>query len=129
MPNQDYTAKVLDLEDIIVTNVENSSEELRVYIEAQLESEVPVCKSKFQPGKNYARVSSGNREKSEVSLAKERQSRNSYCEVEITIRKGLVKPRRRWYNQSRSNLYGAKKAQTNRRSKLRQIFCNSRFHP
>ena len=33
MLNTDYTAKVLDLEEVIVTNVENVSEELHIYIE------------------------------------------------------------------------------------------------
>lgn len=33
MLNQDYTAKLLNLEDVIITNVENLAEELHVYIE------------------------------------------------------------------------------------------------
>lgn len=32
MLNQDYTAKLLNLEDVIITNVENISEELHIYI-------------------------------------------------------------------------------------------------
>ena len=33
MLNKNYTAKLLDLEDVIVTNVETISGELRVYLE------------------------------------------------------------------------------------------------
>ena len=33
MLNQDYTAKLLNLEDVMITNVENISEELHIYIE------------------------------------------------------------------------------------------------
>ena len=33
MLNQDYTAKLLNLEDVIITNVENISEELHINIE------------------------------------------------------------------------------------------------
>ena len=44
MLNKDYTAKVLDLEDVIITNVENNCEELRAYIELpRKEHTCPVC--------------------------------------------------------------------------------------
>ena len=33
MLNQDYTTKFLNFEDVMITNVENTSEELHVYIE------------------------------------------------------------------------------------------------
>ena len=33
MLNQDYTAKVLNLEDVIITNVENISDVLHIYLE------------------------------------------------------------------------------------------------
>ena len=33
MPDQDYTAKLLNLEDVIFTNVENRSEGLHIYVE------------------------------------------------------------------------------------------------
>ena len=33
MLNKDYTAKLLNLEDVIITNVENISEEVHVYLE------------------------------------------------------------------------------------------------
>ena len=46
MLNQDYTAKLLDLEDVIITNVENVSEELHIYIELpQKEHTCPACGS------------------------------------------------------------------------------------
>ena len=46
MLNQDYTAKLLDLEDVIITNVENISEELHIYIELpQKEHTCPACGS------------------------------------------------------------------------------------
>ena len=32
MLNENYTAKLLNLEDVIITNVENTSEELHIYI-------------------------------------------------------------------------------------------------
>ena len=38
-----------------------------------------------------ARISSGNRGNPEISVAKDRQSRNSDCEPEVSIRKGLVR--------------------------------------
>ena len=44
MLNQNYTAKLLDLEDVIITNVENISEELHIYIELpRKEHTCPVC--------------------------------------------------------------------------------------
>lgn len=44
MLEQDYIAKILNLEDIIVTNVESSSKELHLYIELpQKEHECPQC--------------------------------------------------------------------------------------
>lgn len=46
MLNQDYTAKLLNLEEVIVTNVENISEELHIYIELpRKEHTCPVCGS------------------------------------------------------------------------------------
>lgn len=46
MPNQDYTAKLLNLEDVIITNVENISEELHIYLELpRKEHTCPVCGS------------------------------------------------------------------------------------
>ena len=46
MLNQDYTAKLLNLEDVIITNVENVSEELHIYIELpQKEHTCPACGS------------------------------------------------------------------------------------
>ena len=44
MLNQDYTAKLLDLEDVIVTNIETISGELRVYLELPRRKHYcPVC--------------------------------------------------------------------------------------
>ena len=44
MLNQDYTAKLLDLEDVIITNVENVSEELHIYLELPRKKHTcPVC--------------------------------------------------------------------------------------
>ena len=46
MLNQDYTAKLLNLEDVIITNVENISEELHINIELpRKEHTCPVCGS------------------------------------------------------------------------------------
>ena len=46
MLNQDYTAQLLNLEDVIITNVENISEELHIYIELpRKEHTCPVCGS------------------------------------------------------------------------------------
>ena len=46
MLNQDYTAKLLDLEDVIITNVENISEELHIFIELPRKAHTcPVCGS------------------------------------------------------------------------------------
>ena len=46
MLNQDYTAKLLNLEDVIITNVENLAEELHVYIELpRKEHTCPACGS------------------------------------------------------------------------------------
>ena len=46
MLNQDYTAKLLNLEDVMITNVENISEELHIYIELpRKEHTCPVCGS------------------------------------------------------------------------------------
>ena len=44
MLNQDYTAKLLNLEDVIITNVENIADQLHIYIELPREKHVcPVC--------------------------------------------------------------------------------------
>ena len=44
MLNQDYTAKLLNLEDVMITNVENISEELHIYIELpRKEHTCPAC--------------------------------------------------------------------------------------
>lgn len=44
MLNQDYTAKLLNLEDVMITNVETISEELHIYIELpRKEHTCPVC--------------------------------------------------------------------------------------
>ena len=44
MLNKDYTAKLLDLEDVIITNVENVSEEIHVYLELPREKHCcPAC--------------------------------------------------------------------------------------
>ena len=44
MLNQDYTAKLLNLEDVIITNVENISDQLHIYIELPRGKHVcPVC--------------------------------------------------------------------------------------
>ena len=44
MLNQDYTAKLLNLEDVIITNVENISGQLHVYIElTRTEHVCPAC--------------------------------------------------------------------------------------
>lgn len=44
MLNQDYTAKLLNLEDVIITNVENISEELHINLELpRKEHSYPVC--------------------------------------------------------------------------------------
>ena len=46
MLNQDYTAKLLNLEDVIITNVENISEELHIFIELPRKAHTcPVCGS------------------------------------------------------------------------------------
>ena len=44
MLNQNYTAKLLNLEDVIITNVENIFEELHIYIELPRKKHTcPVC--------------------------------------------------------------------------------------
>ena len=44
MLNKDYTAKLLDLEDVIVTNVENISEEVHVSLELpRMKHRCPAC--------------------------------------------------------------------------------------
>ena len=44
MLNQNYTAKLLNLEEVIITNVENFSEELHVYIELPRKEHIcPAC--------------------------------------------------------------------------------------
>lgn len=44
MLNQDYIAKLLNLEDVIITNVENDSDQLHVYIELpRAEHNCPAC--------------------------------------------------------------------------------------
>ena len=46
MLNQDYTAKLLNLEDVIITNVENISEDLHIYIELPRKKHTcPACGS------------------------------------------------------------------------------------
>ena len=46
MLNQDYTAQLLNLEDVIITNVENISEELHIFIELPRKAHTcPVCGS------------------------------------------------------------------------------------
>ena len=49
MLNQDYTAKLLNLEDIIITNVENICEELHISIELPRKKHIcPACAAKYQ---------------------------------------------------------------------------------
>ena len=44
MLNKDYTAKLLDLEDVIITKVENFSEEVHVYLELpRIKHRCPAC--------------------------------------------------------------------------------------
>jgi len=44
MLNKDYTAKLIDLEDVIVTKVENFSEEVHVYLELpRIKHRCPAC--------------------------------------------------------------------------------------
>ena len=43
MLNQDYTAKLLNLEDVIITNVENISDQLHIYIELPRRKHVCPC--------------------------------------------------------------------------------------
>ena len=44
MLNQDYTAKILDLEDVIITNVENVAGQLHIHLELpQKEHRCPAC--------------------------------------------------------------------------------------
>ena len=44
MLNQDYTSKLLNLEDVIITNVENIEDQLHIYIELPRDKHVcPVC--------------------------------------------------------------------------------------
>ena len=44
MLNKDYTAKLLNLEDVIITNVENVSEEIHVYLELpRVKLRCPAC--------------------------------------------------------------------------------------
>ena len=46
MLNQNYTAEFLNLEDVMITNVENIYEELHIYIELpQKKHTCPVCGS------------------------------------------------------------------------------------
>ena len=46
MLNQDYTAKLLNLEDVIITNVENISDQLHIYIELPRKKHIcPCCKA------------------------------------------------------------------------------------
>ena len=47
MLNKDYTAKLLNLEDVIITNVENISDQLHVYLELPRQKHIcPCCGSK-----------------------------------------------------------------------------------
>lgn len=44
MLNQNHTTKLLDLEDVILTNVENISDELHIYLELpRKKHRCPVC--------------------------------------------------------------------------------------
>ena len=44
MLNQNYTAKLLDLEDVIITKVEKISEEIHIYLELLRKKHTcPVC--------------------------------------------------------------------------------------
>ncbi len=44
MLNQDYTSKLLNLEDVIITNVENISDQLHIYIELRRAEHIcPTC--------------------------------------------------------------------------------------
>ena len=44
MLNQDYTAKLLNLEDVIITNVENMEDQLHIYLELpRVEHTCPAC--------------------------------------------------------------------------------------
>lgn len=44
MLNKDYTAKLLDLVDVIITKVENFSEEVHVYLELpRIKHRCPAC--------------------------------------------------------------------------------------
>ena len=44
MLSQNYTAKLLNLEDVMITNVENISEELHIYLELPRKKHTcPVC--------------------------------------------------------------------------------------
>ena len=44
MLNQDYTSKLLNLEDVIITNVENVDDQLHIYIELPRDKHVcPAC--------------------------------------------------------------------------------------
>ncbi len=44
MLNKDYTAKLLNLEDVIITNVENFSEEVHIYLELpRMKHRCPAC--------------------------------------------------------------------------------------
>ena len=55
MLNQDYTAKLLNLEDVIITNVENLAEELHVYIELP-RKEYNCLKFKFKDANGHLNV-------------------------------------------------------------------------
>ena len=44
MLNKDYTSKLLGLEDVIITNVENNSNELHIYLELpRAKHRCPAC--------------------------------------------------------------------------------------
>ena len=44
MLNKDYTARLLNLEDVMITNVESISEEVRIYLELpRMKHRCPAC--------------------------------------------------------------------------------------
>ena len=71
MLNQDYTAKLPNLEDVIITNVENISEELHINIELpRKEHTCPVCGSVTDRVHDYADCSPSACCKSVFSISK-----------------------------------------------------------
>ena len=54
MLNENYTAKLLDLEDVIITNVEKTSNQLHIFIELPRKEHIcPVCGSKTNTIHDY----------------------------------------------------------------------------